>query len=107
MGYLLQHPFQFGPWWLWLTIALIGLVAAGELAYLHWWFTTTTKRNLRAVTVIAERRGRRTEDLYWQLREVEAANAALIWLERAVANCPERVAEMFDLPTDTTLRAVS
>lgn len=102
MRHLLAHPFQFGPWWLTLTIALLGLLVAVEFAYIRWAFLTDAKRDQRALEITEAKYDRRTEDFYWQhLGAYESAIALTLTMQRALEQFPDRVLHLIDGRVDT------
>lgn len=108
MGRLLAHPFQFGPWWLWVMVAAAVLVCVVEFWFMWWDFNTSAKKSARAFTVALGKTERITEDYWWNfpgIRELEAAQAIGLQIGRTLAESPQLVEALFD--EDRTLMVVA
>lgn len=64
MARLVAHPFQFGPWWLWVMVAALAAFFIIELVYIHWAFNTSRRRDLRAFKVECAKNDQRLDDLW-------------------------------------------
>lgn len=107
MRYYLAHPFAFGPWWLWLLIAVLGLLTVIEFAYIRWWFRTAQRLSEREIALVAAKTERLAEDFYWDhFRAYETVNAMRITVKRAIDELPARITDLLDRDS-TTLKAVS